>query len=627
MIKALVSALIIFSVYSWAQDVDSSDYIDEIGDSIFFTSEESDESEFIEYFEHFFTEPVNINTANREKLSAVPFLSITDADKIIIFRTRFGVFFSKSELYMVKDIPAKRIKMILPFITTEDIATPNSVLSGPVKINFKSRIRKRNLSSSGELSEWSNLNRLKINFGDAVAAGFSTEKDDGEKLLADYYSGFIHLKNLTSMNSVIIGDYLIEEGQGLLLWGTYGMPKNSYVISSVFKKAKGIRPNTGTNEMNFFRGIAAENIGSHFTLRGFLSSRNIDASIDADGNIIKLLKDGYHRSSTEMERKNTVLSKTAGGSVAYNNDFISIGSSFFITSFDKIFNGKDLIEGLSINTSVTCNNIFIIGEAAYSYRSAIIAGVLITPVKELEFITLFRNYNPGYINLYGSGFGEKNRITQNEKGFYTGLSVKTGFTDLNFYIDQYSFPKSEYGNNSKNGFDLLINAVIPLKKQISISLTYKYDSGDKSIPSEEIINSGTRQKSTLRAEMKLDYGKGKIKFRCDYLKNKISNYFLEEGYLTMQDLKFDLEEWISVLGRISFYSTDSYQSALYFYDSGFPGLLESTAMYGDGLLISALLKLSINKRISFHLKYSETFMERPYRKTVPSIILQGAINY
>lgn len=96
----------------------------------------------------------------------------------------------------------------------------------------------------------------------------------------DYWSGHIMLEQLNKVRKVIVGDYQLQLGQGLLFGGGFGAGKGSETINTLERTHLGIRPYTSVIEGGFLRGAAATyKLNESFNVTGFLSSLNQDGNI------------------------------------------------------------------------------------------------------------------------------------------------------------------------------------------------------------------------------------------------------------------------------------------------------------------------------------------------------------
>jgi hypothetical protein len=619
--------LILFIYASvYPQETDSVEYIQSIVEERLHSEESEEDSYLSEYIDELIENPVNINTAGAAGLSTLPFLSSSDIQKILEHRNRYGPFFSKHELYVIKGITENRIRDILPFIKLFELNESNSIkeIFLSPKISLRSRFRKSNLDDKTGYT-WGNFNRVRIDMNKKITIGLITEKDEGEKQFNDLTTAYVKINELFLINKLIIGDYKIESGQGLLLWGSYGMPKNADVINSAYKKARGILPNSGSSEMSFFRGIAYEHSYKNFILRGFLSGRHRDAVIDSSG-IDRLLKDGYHRTNLELSRKNSIYERLIGGILGYSSELFEAALTGISTNFDKdLFNGSNKAGGLSLSTRFIFDDLLFFGEAARMENSnAVLAGFNINPVKSIEFTSVFRRYEPEYLNLYGFGFGERMGATNNETGIYSGISLHTNIGVFSFYLDQYSFLISSEGiHNTLHGHDLLFYAGIPLDKKMTLNIRYKLENKDDLIPSSARYRIGKRLKQSVKGEITYRVNSFSIKSRCEYT-SYLREGPAEEGYMFMNEIKYSIFKEAGIILRAAFYTTSSFQSAIYTYETGIPGMLENKVLSGDGFRLYSVIKISPENFPALYIKYSGTIKENLNNS---SIMIQMEMNY
>jgi hypothetical protein len=624
--KKIILVLILLSAGVQAQNADSLYHFQSVMEERLGSEEEEEDSYISQYIDELLQNPVNINTADLKEISLLPFLSSSDARKIVEHRETYGPFFSKAELYIIKDIPYSIIRDIMPFIILTDIKAAG--IFSDYKISARSRFRKNDISDNKNGHLWSNYNRLNLSFSKKITAGFLTEKDEGEKSITDLLTAFIRINDIM-LKSVTVGDYKFESGQGLLFWGSYGMPKNADVTNSVCKRSRGIIPNTGNSEMGFFRGIAFEQDIKGMTLRGFYSGIRRDASTDSV-NIYRLIKDGYHRTATELSRRSNVYERTFGGSLAYSSDIFETSVTGYTADFSKVYQnrGKNL-RGLALSSKFIIDDLLFFGEAAVTGKfSAMLAGFNINPVKNIEFTSVFRRYEPGYINLYGFGFGENNGATINETGVYSGISLRTDIGDFSCYLDQYTFlVPTDRNHNRHHGYDILFYASIPLNKKLTFNIRYKNENKDDLVLYESYYSTGSKLKQNFRVELNYKSNQFNLKTRGEYASFFIRDKIAEDGYLLMNEIKYNLIKEAAVIMRVSFFRTDSFRSGLYTYETGMPGIIENKVFYGEGLRFYTIVKIALKNFPVLYIKYSDTVKESINITQNSSVIIQMEINY
>ena len=65
----------------------------------------------------------------------------------------------------------------------------------------------------------------------------------------DFSSYHLALYNLGIINKLVLGDYLLEFGQGLVLWSPYGLSKGADAVYPIKKRNNIIKPYTSSTDM------------------------------------------------------------------------------------------------------------------------------------------------------------------------------------------------------------------------------------------------------------------------------------------------------------------------------------------------------------------------------------------
>jgi len=598
--------------------------------------EETDSEELVDLLEELMRNPIDINLADVFDLSKLPNMDQQSAQIIIKHRNKFGYFFSPTELFAIRELNKQLIESILPFIKTsktndeleknEEVISSSDLFLNKSKLIIRNRItndiQNRDGFTSGkyEGSKIKSYNKFLYTYDKNYQAGFLVEKDPGEVSYTDFTSFHLQVKDMGFVKSFIAGDYVLEYGQGLALWSPYGFSKGADAVFPVKKKARYLRPYTSAAEYRFFRGAASRLSFDDFNFTAFYSNNTFDATIDSiTGEITSVGQSGFHRFESELNKKGSSKSKLIGGVLDYRFlGRMNVGVIYYNASFDNRFESANLYDfsGNNFNYVSTYyelnfSKINFFGEASYDGTSiASINGIQFSANRDLIFTTSLRNYPRNYKNLYGFGFSEKSGKINNEVGIYSGLKWKLPFGVLNLYYDIFKFPYRTSENSlSSEGNELLFDFVsIPLPK-FEVRLRYKYE--DKEVTElinidEEIVR---RLKQIARTDLIYNISKDlRLKTRIEYNHFFIKDANLKEnGLLVYQDLRYVPQKNINLYGRIIFFQTDSFNSAVYEYENDVLGVMPNLAMYGKGIRWYVIVKYKPLQFLTLSTKYSETY--------------------
>ncbi len=633
----LIVLILISPTSSFAQ-LDSTTIItEEVLDNILTEpGEESDAEELVEYVEDLINNPVDLNTADVFELSKLPNMNSQAAQIIIEHRIKFGYFYSPNELFAIRDLDKQLIEGILHFIKTSEqkITTeetePDYDYKGPVITKSKFKIRSRATSDLQNRAGFENskflgsklksYNKFLFNYDKNFQAGFLIEKDAGETSFSDFSSFHLQYRDDGLIKNIIAGDYMLEFGQGLALWSPFGFSKGADAVFPVKKKARYLRPYTSAAEFRFYRGAASTFAFNDFNVTAFYSNNTFDASIDSvTGEIISVGQTGYHRTESEWNKKNSAKQQLFGGVIDYKyNGKLNLGLIYYNVSFDKYFTSKSLydLSGKSFNYTsayyeINFSKINFFGEASFDGTTvASINGIQFSADQYFIFTTSVRNYPRNYNNLLGFGFSERSGKINNEIGLYSGFKWKTMIGVLNLYYDIFKFPYRTNTNSlSSEGDELLLDFVSMPFTDFETRLRYKYENKEVTslVDNEDYIV--MRLKQTARIEFIYYLAKNlNLKTRVEYNHFFIKDAGIKEnGFLFFQDVKYAVNKNLNLAGRIIFYHTDSFSSAVYEYENDLFGVMPNLAMYGKGIRWYMIIKYKPLSFITLSAKYSETY--------------------
>lgn len=612
-----------------------------------------DESEMLDFLENLRRNPLNLNKAAYENLALIPFLNKITAQKIIEYRNENKFFHSKRELLKIEGITEdvyERIKiyLIVPGsdrdVIIDETGNRFTARNAYKYFSVSSRIRTRfiqdlqirdgylNGNFQGSRPKIYNQINSRIYSGNyALEINFTAEKDAGEKRMTDFVSGYVQLNQNKFIREAVAGDYTVSFGQGLALWSSSSFSKGIDAVTPLKKRAKGIDGHSSADEVRFFRGAAAKLFTGSFNLSLLYSDNHYDATVDTSSDGLSgFYYDGYHRTSSEINRQNAAREKLFGGRMGFEKGSMNFGITYWQSKFtktilpDSLRNTLDFSGDKANMTGVDYDFIFknmnFYGEFARSQSKSIASfnALQITLYKFADVLISYRNYPSGFASVHSYGFGEKNGNTANERGFYTGITLKP-FSGLliNGYYDQFKFPYRTYFDPvSTSGTDFLASAEWKAVRGLHLNLKYKNENKEitRTVTDEfgrdvKIID----DRNQLNARAGLIYHiSGKLRFRSrfeyvyvDYKTsggdNKGIMFFSDIRVLPVKGLSFDI--------RYIIFDTDDYDSRIYEYENDIKGVMSNTALYGKGNRWYLLLKYKPFPYIEISGKYYETYMD------------------
>lgn len=634
----------IYSQVIDSTDITAEETLLEILDESF---QEEDNSDLYNIIEELVTNPIDLNTADIFELQKIPFVDLETAKTIISYRDRFGPFYFVQELYSMREIDKALTDKIIPFVKVDKSTITNQQFQydepsdfsktffDDFKVNLRSRfgndLQTRKGFETGTYvgSKLRSYNRLIVRYSKNIQAAAIFDKDAGEKDFDDFSSYHLSIKDFEILKNLIIGDYVVEFGQGLMLWSPYSFSKGSDAIFPVKRRGKILKPYTSATEYDFMRGAASTILISDFTLTAFYSSKKIDANIDSVTNkITSTPKTGLHLTQNDLLKKNRVKENILGGRIGYRyKNITNIGVATYYSNFSHEFNPGSIydIQGNNFNYysfdyDVNISKFNLFGEFVYNQKSvASLNGIIFSPDKFITLSTSIRNYPRNFINLHGFGFGEQSGKTQNEFGIYFGLKLRSSFGFFNLYYDQFKFPYITFENPvPSSGKEYYINWSYKILPGTLLNLRFKSEVKDVTEKIEELKNVFERIRNSYRFELVYDISKKlRMKSRIEHNTYNIDKPGVnEKGFLIFQDIRYEVNKNLLIQGRIILFDTDSFSSAVYEFENDLAGVLTNLAMYDEGMRWYFLIKYKPFDVLTLSAKYSETY--KPNLKTLSS---------
>src|SRR5207253_8478418 len=124
----------------------------------------------------------------------------------------------------------------------------------------------------------------KYNYKNILQYGITGEKDPGEQFFRgnqkagfDFYSFHFYASKLGMIRSLVIGDFTVNLGQGLVQWQGLAFKKSADVLN-IKRQSDVLRPYNSAGEIAFNRGAGVTIQHRFLEATAFVSYRKIDAN-------------------------------------------------------------------------------------------------------------------------------------------------------------------------------------------------------------------------------------------------------------------------------------------------------------------------------------------------------------
>jgi hypothetical protein len=620
---------------------------------------ETEDDSYLQELERFKKNPLNINTADADELKQLRIISDLQIANLISYRNLFGKLISLYELQAVPAWDITAIKKALPFIT---VAVPvsleeeagkrfgdgeHSLLLRVSQVLEKSEgFDKMSAGTKYAGSPQRVFFRYRYTYKDLLQFGIVGDKDAGEQFLKgaqnkgfDFYSAHFFARKIGIIQSLAIGDFSVNMGQGLIQWQGLAF-KKSVDVMGVKRQSAVLRPYSSAGEFYFNRGTGITIKKARMEATVFASFRKLSANFVADtvnneGYISSFLTSGNNRTDNEITNRNRLTQTCYGGNVIYHAANWQVGLNGIYYNFSLPVQKRDnpynlyAITGkrwynFSADYSYTYKNLHVFGEAASDRNNnkAFINGVLISvdPTVDLSFVQ--RTISKGYQSINGNAFTE-NTLPTNEAGFYAGITIRPAIAwRIDAYGDIYTFPWLKYQVDAPgSGRDFLVQLTYTPNKLVEVYTRFRHESKQGNQPDNistaNYLVSLSRKSWRTYMEYKISSAVT-LRSRTEVVwynnNNKASPYDppgqeinRENGFLTFLDFVYKpMFSRLSGVLRLQYFETEGYNSRIYAYENDVLYSYSIPAFSDRGYRYYLLLNIDVTKKLSFWLRWAQT---------------------
>lgn len=614
------------------------------------TESETEDDSFLQALDQFKKNPLNLNTATGADLKELRLITDLQIHNLLRYRKLLGNLIDVYELQAVPGWDVETIRKIIPYVQVGSASMvqnigkrlaggQHSLLVRMQQVLEKSEgfTRPDSIDNRYPGSPQRVFFRYKYVYRTLLQYGITGDKDAGEQFFKgaqkngfDFYSAHFFARKLGVVKALALGDFSVNLGQGLTHWQSLAFRKSADVMN-VKRQAEILRPYNSPTEYDFERGAGITLGFKHIDVTAFGSIRKLDASFNTDtlqtteDFVSSLLTTGYHRTPLEVDKKDRITEKTAGGNVSYNNGSLHVGVNGVAYAYSvplvkdvQVYN-QYAIQGkqwhnYSFDYGYTYKNVHVFGEAAMDKNKskAFIGGLLASIDPRVDLSLVYRNIEASYQSLYGNAFTESTSPS-NEKGLYTGLTVRpTTFLRVDAYADMFSFPWLRYRVDAPTaGSEYLLQVTYKPNKQVEVYTRFRNENkainlSGTDLPVHLVV---IRPKQNWRTQVSYAVSREvTVRTRAELLwLDAHEKERAEQGFLSYVELKYKpFFKPLSANVRLQYFETDGFDSRLYAFESDVLYSYSIPQFIGKGLRYYVNLNYDVSKKLSVWLRWAQT---------------------
>jgi len=613
-----------------------------------------DFSDLLNTVEELILHPVDVNSADPDELSRLFFLNELQINNIIAYVHQNGEIVSKYELQAVDGVNAEEAELISHFIvfTHEEYNPSLKQVARYGRHRLMMRMQRVLEDQAGYAEASDSLrqaypsryyegdpNRLymryKFSYPGKFQAGIVADKDAGEPFFSknneygfDFYSAHLFLEDTWVLKSAVVGDYHLRFGQGLTMWSGLAFGKSADA-TGVYRRAKELSPNNSVNEYSFLRGAAASVGLGKFTITGFYSTRDLDASVLQEDTLdfseaSTVYETGLHRTLTEISKKGQLNMQVYGGRISFSSGRFSLGVSGYKTQFDKDINPSDNVykyydfrgtenTNAGVDFRWVFNKWILFGEGASSKNGAkaMLMGIQAMPIDEIGFSLLYRHYDKDYQNFFSNAFGDRDG-NRNEEGLYAGIraDIAAGW-QLLAYTDVVRFPFFRYrvdAPSKSHDYLLQLNYVPNSRLNMYVKFREKENQLNQAFDEEYFyqVDPVLQRNYRLHASYQVT-DQIELKSRVEYVTYKKAGNAQHDGFLAYQDFVWRSNSLpLNFYARYAIFDTYSWDERLYAYENDVLYAFSIPAYYDKGNRYYLMIKWDAAEWLDCWVRFSQT---------------------
>ncbi len=609
---------------------------------------ETEDDTYLQELDHFRKNPINLNAAEAEELKQLRIVTDLQIANLIAYRNLFGKLISIYELQAVPAWDVNTIRKLLPFVTTDIPVSlkeetgkrfregEHSLLLRVTQVLERSDGFDKSTTGTKYLGSPQRIFfRYRYTYKNLLQFGLVGDKDAGEQFLKgaqnkgfDFYSFHLFARKIGIIQSLALGDFSVNLGQGLIQWQGLAF-KKSVDVMGVKRQSAVLRPYSSAGEFYFHRGAGITIRKGKIESTAFASFRKFGGNFVADtvnneDFVSSFLTSGYHRTPSEIADRNNLSQTAFGGNIIYRGNSWHIGLNGIYYKFSLPVEKRSepynlyAISGdnwynFSVDYSYTYKNLHFFGEAAADrhFNKAFVNGLLLSVDPRVDISFVQRTIHKAYQSINGNAFTE-NTYPTNETGFYTGIAIRPAMGwRVDLYGDIYKFPWLKYLVDApSHGRDYLVQLTYTPNRQAEIYTRFRNETKQSNQSDNSTVTNFlvSIPKQSWRTQVSYKISSSiTLRNRFELLWYDHNGVNKENGFLSFADIIYKpLLKPFSGVMRLQYFETDGYNSRIYAYENDVLYSYSIPAFSDKGFRYYLNLNYDLSKKVSFWLRWAQT---------------------
>lgn len=570
--------------------------------------------------------PINLNAATHEQLEQLPFLTDHEIEDLCEYLYHYAPMKSLGELAMIESLDITKRSLLQHFIFLGEVENKKknkSSIRHELLATAKIPFYRRKGDIDGYLGErYRHQLRYDMRLNNHLRLGLVAAQDAGEPFFCkenkqgyDYYSLYLMMKDIKFIKTFVAGNYRLSTGMGLVINSDFIMGKTS-ILSSLGRQQQILRPHSSTTVDHYLSGVAATcQLSRTFQVTPFVSYRPIDGTLSKDSlNISSIVGGGYHRTETEMKKKNNTWQTTAGMNLSYQDKGFHAALTFIYNNLNRALQpntqilyryynpkGRDFVN-IGIDYNYYNERLSFNGETATDRHGAIatLNTVSWKVSPELNILALHRFYSIKYSSLFARSFSEGGKV-QNESGVYVGTIWQprrkihiSAYADFSYYAwPRFQAPPSSHHQD----YQLNVN-YLPGRWTLSTRYRFRMKEQEK--------DGHSSCYSSHHWRLIMGYNHHRFSSRTQGELTYESYQPTSKGWAISEQLGYHVGKEVDLYASSTYFHTDDDISRVYLYERGMLYQLNAPMFYGHGLRYTLSLRATLLKSLVLHLRCGVT---------------------